>query len=41
VIVLDTHAWIRWRADPARQAGARLVTRDSRIAQFDPARVAW
>jgi len=25
----------------ARQAGARLVTRDVRIAQFDPARVAW
>jgi PIN domain nuclease of toxin-antitoxin system len=25
----------------ARQAGARLVTRDSRIARFDPARVAW
>jgi PIN domain nuclease of toxin-antitoxin system len=25
----------------ARQAGAQLVTRDARIAQFDPARVAW
>jgi PIN domain nuclease of toxin-antitoxin system len=25
----------------ARQAGAPLVTRDARIAQFDPARVVW
>jgi PIN domain nuclease of toxin-antitoxin system len=25
----------------ARQAGARLVTRDAHIARFDPARVVW
>ena len=25
----------------ARHAGARLVTRDARIAQFDPDRVVW
>ena len=25
----------------ARQAGARLVTRDERIARFDPARALW
>ena len=25
----------------ARQAGARLVTRDARIARFDPARAVW
>ena len=25
----------------ARHAGARLVTRDARIARFDPERVVW